>query len=106
MDRNSLPKGHILGWVAPSSETKKTISQPGENKPLSKSAAKNAKRKAKRQAEKDRVIKDNWEDDDDETETTGNMTPSKQSDSKAGSRSPPEAADVDGVMDKMRNLEV
>ena len=31
-----------------------------------KSAAKNAKRKAKRQAEKDRIIKENWEDDDDD----------------------------------------
>lgn len=62
MDRNSLPKGHILGWVPPSS------AQPA--KPLSKSAKKNAKRKEKRDEKKAEEtatkIKDSWEDDDEE----------------------------------------
>ena len=43
------------------------------DKPLSKSAAKNAKRKAKKLAEKEKVIRANWEDDDDDDvpENTG-----------------------------------
>ena len=68
MDRNALPKGHILGWVAPSSESKPKASSSScadGDKLLNKSAAKNAKRKAKKQAEKDKVILANWEDDDD-----------------------------------------
>jgi len=87
LDRNALPKGHILGWVAPSSDSKKTPARtspsmssssdfpslsstgslsPTPDKPLSKSAAKHAKRKAKKQAEKDQKILENWDDDDDD----------------------------------------
>jgi len=60
MDANALPKGHIIGWVPPSSAPK----------PLSKSAKKNAKRKEKREEKKnsavDTTVRDNWEDDDEE----------------------------------------
>ncbi|KAF9452486.1 hypothetical protein P691DRAFT_721948 [Macrolepiota fuliginosa MF-IS2] len=64
MDANSLPKGHILGWIAPSS-----ASQPA--KPTSKSAKKNAKRKEKREEKKsgaaaDEPVPDNWEDEDED----------------------------------------
>lgn len=51
-----LPKGHIIGWVAPSSATKpaataKPVSTVDANgNPLSKAALKNAKRKAKKKA--------------------------------------------------------
>lgn len=71
-ERNALPKGHIIGWVAPSSESKpKAGASSGgatadDDKPLSKSAAKNAKRRAKKQAEKEKVIAANWEDDSEE----------------------------------------
>ena len=61
MDANALPKGHIIGWVPPSSPLKL----------LSKSAKKNAKRKEKREEKKansasDTIVRDNWEDDDEE----------------------------------------
>ncbi|KXN83693.1 Partner of Y14 and mago [Leucoagaricus sp. SymC.cos] len=64
MDANTLPKGHILGWIAPSS-----ASQPA--KPMSKSAKKNAKRKEKRDEKRAYVaaeepVRDNWEDDEEE----------------------------------------
>ena len=85
-DRNQLPKGHILGWIAPSSERKDTNASAkaktpgavagasgvgagaGGEKPLTKSAAKNAKRKAKKQAEKEKIIKESWEDSDEDNE--------------------------------------
>lgn len=62
MDANALPKGHILGWVPPSSSTT-------SNKPLSKSAKKNAKRKEKRAqdaAKEPEPVPENWDDDDDD----------------------------------------
>ncbi|KAF8573288.1 hypothetical protein K439DRAFT_1421442 [Ramaria rubella] len=62
MDRNALPKGHILGWVAPSSASKpKSVEATGA---ASKSAKKNEKRKEKRDKKKEEVIRANWEDDD------------------------------------------
>lgn len=61
MEANALPKGHIVGWVAPSSQSKS----------LSKSAKKNAKRKEKKEEKKvnasnDDLVRDNWEDEDEE----------------------------------------
>ena len=61
MEANALPKGHIVGWVAPSSQSKS----------LSKSAKKNAKRKEKKEEKKvnasnDDPVRDNWEDEDEE----------------------------------------
>jgi len=70
MDSQQLPKGHILGWVAPSATTGR--------KPLTKAAAKNAKRREKKETSnvKDKpvvedkpVVKDSWEDDDDNDNT-------------------------------------
>ncbi len=64
MDVSAIPKGHIIGWVPPSSATQPV-------KPMSKSAKKNAKRKEKREENKvpepvDKPVRDNWEDDDDD----------------------------------------
>ncbi|KAH8830802.1 hypothetical protein DL96DRAFT_1594359 [Flagelloscypha sp. PMI_526] len=60
MDASALPKGHIIGWVAP------TPAVPASSKPTSKSAKKNAKRKEKREDQKKQIIAENWEDDDEE----------------------------------------
>ncbi|KAL5508143.1 hypothetical protein ACEPAH_5761 [Sanghuangporus vaninii] len=61
-DRNQLPKGHILGWIAPSSsEQKPTAAAAAAG--MTKSAAKNAKRKAKKQAEKEKAIREAWDED-------------------------------------------
>ncbi|KAJ3572459.1 hypothetical protein NP233_g3061 [Leucocoprinus birnbaumii] len=82
MDANALPKGHIIGWIAPSS-----ASQPA--KPLSKSAKKNAKRKEKREEKKanattDEPVRDNWEDEDeDEDEVEEESAVPKASQSEA-----------------------
>lgn len=70
MDASTLPKGHIIGWIPPSSAT-----QPA--KPTSKSAKKNAKRKEKREEKKvvdpvDKPVRDNWEDDDEGDDDDGN----------------------------------
>ncbi|KZT36813.1 hypothetical protein SISSUDRAFT_1006943, partial [Sistotremastrum suecicum HHB10207 ss-3] len=67
-ERTQLPKGHILGWVPPSSETnpkKKAETTGPSGAPLSKSAKKREKAKEKKKEEKERIIKDSWEDDDD-----------------------------------------
>ena len=59
-----MPKGHIIGWVPPSSAS------PSVTKPLSKSQKKNAKRKEKKKEETTdkAAVPDNWEDDDDDDE--------------------------------------
>jgi len=75
MDLNTLPKGHIIGWVPPSTST--------VSKPLSKSAKKNAKRKTKRKEENVNVP-DNW-DEGDEDEDGGS---SSIQDSNANSNTP------------------
>jgi len=61
-ERNTLPKGHIVGWVPPSQSkshvgttsggTAKVATTDANGQPLSKAALKNAKRKAKKIAEK------------------------------------------------------
>lgn len=73
-ESNALPKGHIIGWVAPSSsqkpaETKPKVSTVDANgQPLSKAALKNAKRKAKRDAERANAPIPSAFDDEDEEE--------------------------------------
>ncbi|KAG1755774.1 hypothetical protein EDB19DRAFT_1956635 [Suillus lakei] len=63
MDATALPKGHILGWVAPSAATppKGKTATP----PPNKNAKKRANARAKKSAEKAAVIKDNWDDEED-----------------------------------------
>lgn len=101
MDRSTLPKGHIVGWVPPSSATQAA-------KPLSKSAKKNAKRKEKRDEKKSEEqtakIKDSWEDDDeDEDETPPNIT-AKEADAKTEGAKAEDAADE--LADKVQKLDV
>jgi len=70
MEANALPKGHILGWIAPSGAGKKSTpgaSSDGTGKPLTKAQLKNAKRREKKREEKEEV-KENW-DDEEEDET-------------------------------------
>ncbi|KAG1779769.1 hypothetical protein EV702DRAFT_85849 [Suillus placidus] len=71
MDATALPKGHILGWVAPSAAT------PSKGKaatpPPNKNAKKRANARAKKSAEKAAVIKDNWEDEDGEDEAAADV---------------------------------
>lgn len=83
MDVNTLPKGHIIGWAPPSTNTSTSGS------PLSKRAKKNAKKKAnknKREEEEEeedsdkRVKKgedvpENWEDDGNESGPQGSISP-------------------------------
>jgi len=64
MDATALPKGHILGWVAPSSDAQpkaKGASAP----PPNKNARKRANQRAKKAAEKSEAVKDSWEDEED-----------------------------------------
>ncbi|KAJ1311365.1 hypothetical protein OPQ81_009858 [Rhizoctonia solani] len=79
-DRSALPKGHIVGWVPPSSETKpKPKPKPGslaaataaaaaDTAGMSKAQKKNAKRSEKRAEKRNQtvVVKENWDDDDDD----------------------------------------
>ncbi|KAF8640031.1 hypothetical protein AX17_001273 [Amanita inopinata Kibby_2008] len=99
MDASTLPKGHIIGWVPPSS-----TSPNASEKPVSKSAKKNAKRKEKR-AEKqtDKVVPESWEDDEEAPATTAptmaaadtNKTVARERDSS-----------TDGLVDKLEMLKV
>ncbi|KAF5331689.1 hypothetical protein D9611_007742 [Ephemerocybe angulata] len=94
MDVNALPKGHIIGWVPPSSASAST-------KPLSKAAKKNAKRKEKRAQEKEEVP-DNWDDDDEEDKAAA---PAEAV--KADAKSPAEdEASTKDVTDKLEALEI
>ncbi|KAG8682608.1 hypothetical protein FRC08_014854 [Ceratobasidium sp. 394] len=84
-DRAALPKGHIMGWVPPSTETKpKPKVKPGslaaaaaaaaaDTAGLSKSQKKNAKRAEKRAEKKAeaRQVKENWDDDDEDEKGDG-----------------------------------
>lgn len=83
-ERTQLPKGHILGWVPPSSETnpkKKAATTGPSGAPLSKSAKKREKAKEKKKEEKERIIKDSWEDDDDDVKVWPTPdTPNKEKD--------------------------
>jgi partner of Y14 and mago len=60
MDRNALPKGHIIGWTPPSA------SSPPVKTGMSKSAKKNEKRKEKRKEATQKKIAESWEDEDED----------------------------------------
>ena len=99
-DANTLPKGHILGWVAPSSAAAAT-----SNAAKSKSAKKNEKRKEKRKekAASDIAakIKENW-DDDDEDEAPPKSSTKTDSTAKKDTKQ----SDGDALADKLDKLEV
>ena len=64
MDTRALPKGHIIGWVPPSSTTNNTGDKSSGT--MSKSQKKNEKRKEKKKADIAKKIQENWEDDDED----------------------------------------
>lgn len=112
-DRTALPKGHIIGWVPPSSETKPKA-KPGslaaaaaaaaaDTANLSKAQKKNAKRAEKR-AEKRKAepVKDNW-DDDDEDEAAEK---SAEAEASSAPSDKIDAADVDAVAKEIGELKV
>ena len=70
MDTAALPKGHILGWVAPSSESQQKAKGAGAPPP-NKNAKKRANQRARKVAEKGEQVKDNWEDEEDVEGGTG-----------------------------------
>ncbi|KAJ2931659.1 hypothetical protein H1R20_g5443, partial [Candolleomyces eurysporus] len=104
MDQNALPKGHIIGWVPPSSAS-------SASKPLSKSAKKNAKRKEKRAQEKvaevqNAPVPDSWEDDEDEEGDKGAAAPAAEADApKTPPESPNKSDSADATSDLVDQLE-
>lgn len=88
MDAATLPKGHILGWVAPSSESQqkaKGASAP----PPNKNAKKRANQRARKAAEKSEAVKDSWEDDEESgtgAATTAEIAKTAASRGNGGSR--------------------
>lgn len=126
MDATVLPKGHILGWVAPSSESQqkaKGASAP----PPNKNAKKRANQRAKKAAEKSAAVKDSWEDEEDaggngsgaEAATTKTPTPETEdrssgaakegthsTDKLNGTATPEPTQGEDEVTDKLSKLKV
>ena len=93
MDAVAPAKGHILGWIAPSSESQqkaKGASAP----PPNKNARKRANQRARKAAEKPEVVKDSWEDEED-VESSG--TPASKTEDTQGE---------DEVTDKLSKLTV
>lgn len=100
MDAASLPKGHILGWVAPSSESQqkaKGASAP----PPNKNARKRANQRAKKAAEKPEEVKDSWEDEED-VESSAATSKTESVTTEAGKEDAGEAE----VTDKLSKLTV
>jgi len=98
MDAVALPKGHILGWVAPSSDTQKKAKTSANAPPPNK----NAKRRANRRAKvAEAVVKDNWEDED-EGEGSGDAASGAHVDTEASKKSQgtPSTAAKDASHDK------
>ena len=103
MDKQALPKGHIVGWVPPSAESTLVmmhfcfrlgfdcdqifLAKPKPSAAMSKSAKKNEKRKEKKKEEKakekEAVIKASWDDDDDEDEAPTKPAATKAESSEA-----------------------
>lgn len=98
MDARALPKGHIVGWVAPSPATNNTAAKPSVT--MSKSQKKNEKRKEKKKAEIERKIQENWEDDDEDE-----IKPATQPKATAESSGKTDST-ADEVTKKLEKLEV
>ncbi|KAG1753963.1 uncharacterized protein EDB91DRAFT_1242922 [Suillus paluster] len=105
MDATALPKGHILGWVAPSAaaQPKGKAATP----PPNKNAKKRANARAKKTAEKAAVIKDNWDDDEEgedeaaadvkEAAEEGSSKTSSTNDATTGSHTTDKAVAPDSI---------
>lgn len=119
-DRAALPKGHIMGWVPPSSETKPKPKSgslaavaaaavaAADTANLSKTQKKNAKRAAKR-AEKRKeepAVKENWDDDDDDDR--GGKEEAEQENAVGGSvpSDKVDTVNVDAVAEEIKELKV
>lgn len=112
MDVAALPKGHIMGWVAPSSESQQKA-KPGANAPPpNKNAKRRAKQRAKKASETTEAVKDNWEDDDEEGEGStdaGQRTQDKSGVGVDGRNSQDESGstrDAADLADKLSKLDV
>ncbi|CAE6532765.1 unnamed protein product [Rhizoctonia solani] len=117
-DRAALPKGHIVGWVAPSSETKpKPKPKPGslvaaaaaaaaDSAGMTKAQKKNAKRAEKRAEKRTQpvVVKENWDDDEDDEEDGQGESAAAGAGNAPGSKV--EADDVDAVTKEIGELKV
>jgi len=98
MDSRVLPKGHIIGWVAPSSVTNNTAGKSSGT--MSKSQKKNEKRKEKKKADIAKKIQENWEDDDeDEIKPASKPKATTEDSNKTDST-------ADEVAEKLEKLEV
>ncbi|TFK55745.1 hypothetical protein OE88DRAFT_1652197 [Heliocybe sulcata] len=115
MDAHQLPKGQILGWVAPSSAStskpKAAAATEGQSA-LSKSAAKNAKRSAKKKAQKEQEhlekIRDNWESSEEEKPATPKAA-AKGKESEGGSNTgdkPDATSEAEALAEELDKLEV
>lgn len=98
MDATSLPKGHILGWVAPSSESQQKA-KGATAPPPNKNARKRANQRAKKAAEQ---VKDSWEDEDD-AESSG--TPASKTGTHTEDRVVPSEGEAE-ITDKLSKLTV
>lgn len=102
MDANALPKGHIIGWVPPSSASSST-------KPMSKSAKKNAKRKEKRDKEREEAqsapVPDNWDDDEDEEGDKGAASPTDKNVTKTAPEASNQSDSASATSDLVEKLE-
>lgn len=116
MDVAALPKGHIMGWVAPSSESQQKA-KPGANAPPpNKNAKRRAKQRAKKASETTEAVKDNWEDDDEEGEGStdaGQRTVEQKQDKSGGGVDGRNSQDESGstrdaadLADKLSKLDV
>ncbi|KAH7344925.1 hypothetical protein B0J17DRAFT_763659 [Rhizoctonia solani] len=115
-DRNALPKGHIMGWVAPSSETKPkpkpgsiaaaAAASAADTAGMTKAQKKNAKRTEKRAEKRTQpvVVKESWDDDDDDDETEQGKAVGTAGNSASDSKA--ELADVDAVTKEIGELKV
>ncbi|KIJ56551.1 hypothetical protein M422DRAFT_218002 [Sphaerobolus stellatus SS14] len=104
-EQTALPKGHIPGWVAPSSETKPKPKEGAQ----SKSAKKNEKRKAKKEEKKQELIKASWDSDSDEatpaSSSSAKASGTKETAKEARAKDTGEAS-VEDLNTKFKNLEV
>ncbi|CAE7093105.1 unnamed protein product [Rhizoctonia solani] len=121
-DRSALPKGHIVGWVAPSSETKpkpKPKPKPGslaaagaaaaaDTDGMSKAQKKNAKRAEKRAEKRSQpvAVKDNWDDDDEDEGEEPKQGKPASSGADNSSDSKAESTDIDTVTKEIGELKV
>ena len=95
MDAATLPKGHILGWVAPSSESQQKA-KGAATPPPNKNAKKRANQRAKK-AEKAEAVKDSWEDDEDVATPTAVQTDASKTQATKEGTPPSDEADKAGA---------